>query len=96
MERSWFWQVCTEWGYFQTGSGSTTEEPFLLMGGGAVHHWDENGVSGKDAREGYGESLPPSEVRRVQKAELAFVKAWVDAWSEAKAAKEDESLSLEL
>ncbi|EEY20391.1 conserved hypothetical protein [Verticillium alfalfae VaMs.102] len=170
MERSWFWQVCTEWGYFQTGSGapadqkplvsrlidlnytslpcreafnittlpdverinkhggfgfsyprvaivdgeadpwraatphriglperqSTTEEPFLLMGGGAVHHWDENGISGKDAREGYGESLPPSEVKRVQEAELAFVKTWVEAWSEAKTAKEDESFSLEL
>ncbi|KAM0328804.1 hypothetical protein ACHAQA_005218 [Verticillium albo-atrum] len=168
-ERSWTWQVCTEWGYFQTGSGapstqqslvsrlidlnytsipcreafnittlpdvdrinkhggfgityprlaivdgeadpwraatphriglpdrkSTTEEPFLLMGGGAVHHWDENGVA-EEGLEGYEESLPPHDVKRVQQAELEFVQAWVDAWHEAKSDQTNEVLSLDL
>lgn len=59
---------------------STTSEPFLLIGGGAVHHWDENGVkesSSKVLRDG---ALPPREVKRVQDEEIRFVQAWVDEW----------------
>ncbi|OAA55240.1 extracelular serine peptidase [Niveomyces insectorum RCEF 264] len=56
---------------------STTEEPFLLIGGGAVHHWDEYGLLDNETTA----DLPPAPVRQVQAEEAAFVKAWVAEWA---------------
>ncbi|KAM0322051.1 hypothetical protein ACHAQA_009794, partial [Verticillium albo-atrum] len=150
--RLWPYQVCTEWGYFQTGSGvpenqlpmisrlidynftsttcreafniyeepnveiinkhggfdfsyprvaiidgeadpwraatphkigldypaSTTSEPRLIIGGGAVHHWDENGIFKNETTC----HLPPHPVKEAQQFIVDFVKAWLEEWEE--------------
>ncbi|KAK4197175.1 putative serine protease [Triangularia verruculosa] len=58
---------------------STVSEPFILIEKG-VHHWDENGLFPNETRPG----LPPKPVAEAQKAEAAFVKAWVQEWKVAK------------
>lgn len=56
---------------------STVEEPFLLIGGLATHHWDEFGLR----KGGFGPGLPPTAVRDVQRAEIDFVRAWLADWA---------------
>lgn len=56
---------------------STTDEPFLLIAGGAVHHWDENGLLPGESTA----DLPPPPILNVQAEEARFVKAWVDEWT---------------
>ncbi|EFX03631.1 extracelular serine peptidase [Grosmannia clavigera kw1407] len=59
---------------------STTDEPFWLIGGGAVHHWDENGLLPDETSA----DLPPQPILDVQAEEVRFVKAWVDEWTAQK------------
>ncbi|RMZ75626.1 hypothetical protein DV738_g5401, partial [Chaetothyriales sp. CBS 135597] len=151
---SWAYQVCTEWGYIQTGSGvpkdqlplisrlltleyltltcryafnissppdeaainqygrynisyprlaqiggeadpwrpvtplasldvptlinttSTVSEPKILIQGGAVHHWDENGLFPNETTP----ELPPPPVAQAQRAEVRFVQEWLREW----------------
>lgn len=56
---------------------STTSEPFLLINGGAVHHWDENGLFANETTA----ELPPSPILKVQAEEERFVAAWVAEWA---------------
>lgn len=148
--RSWPYQVCTQWGYYQTGSGvpqtqlplisrlidvdyfsftcehafnitklpdveainkhgglnfsyprvalidgeadpwrwagthspeapartSTPSEPFILIGGGAVHHWDENGLFPNETTA----ELPPRTIVDVQQREIEIVREWIKEW----------------
>lgn len=53
---------------------STTERPFILIGGQAVHHWDENGLFPNQTVPGV---LPPPPVAQTQMDEVAFVKQWM-------------------
>ncbi|KAK0730225.1 peptidase S28 [Lasiosphaeris hirsuta] len=54
---------------------STTSEPFLIIKDG-VHHWDENGLFPNETTA----ELPPPPIVEVQKAEVEFVKAWLEEW----------------
>ncbi|KAF3352716.1 Putative beta-galactosidase A [Verticillium dahliae VDG1] len=148
--RLWQYQVCTEWGYFQTGSGvpesqlpmisrlidynftsttcreafnifdepkveninkhggfrfsfprvaiidgeadpwraatphkiglqypeSTVSEPRMIIGGGAVHHWDENGIFKNETTC----QLPPQPVKKAQSFIVESVKSWLEEW----------------
>lgn len=56
---------------------STVSEPFILIEHG-VHHWDENGLKPNDTAIG----LPPPSVAKAQEQEIAFVKAWLEEWTE--------------
>lgn len=56
---------------------STTDEPFLLIGGGAVHHWDEYGLLDNETTA----ELPPSAIRSIHAAEEDFVTQWVADWA---------------
>lgn len=58
---------------------STDEEPFILIDSG-VHHWDENGLFPNQTTN----ELPPAPVKEAQAQEVAFVKAWMEEWKEAK------------
>ncbi|KAF6830303.1 serine carboxypeptidase s28 [Colletotrichum musicola] len=60
---------------------STTEEPNLVIGGGAVHHWDENGIFENETTP----TLPPAPVKEAQAFEVEFVRAWLKEWEEAHA-----------
>lgn len=62
---------------------STVEEPFLLIGG-AVHHWDENGLFPNETTA----SLPPKSITGVQGQEIRFVEHWMREWKREKAVKE--------
>jgi hypothetical protein len=62
---------------------STVEEPFLLIGG-AVHHWDENGLFPNETTA----SLPPKTITGVQSQEIRFVEHWMREWKREKAVKE--------
>lgn len=64
---------------------STTDEPFILIPKG-VHHWDENGLFPNQTTD----ALPPQSIKDVQAEEVAFVKAWLDEWKEAKKSTADE------
>lgn len=57
---------------------STTEQPFILIDtpGGAVHHWDENGLFANQT----GNGMPPANITSVQAQEVTFVKAWMEEW----------------
>ncbi|KAF9869975.1 serine carboxypeptidase s28 [Colletotrichum karsti] len=59
---------------------STTEEPNLVIGGGAVHHWDENGLFKNETTA----ELPPGPVKEAQAFEVEFVKAWLKEWKQAR------------
>lgn len=81
---------------------STTSEPFILIGGGAVHHWDENGLQ-KSNDEGEGKhpensdsDLPPEDVKMTQDAEVEFVKAWIKEWRDERGLVEGDGWSEEL
>lgn len=52
---------------------STVSEPYLLIKGGAVHHWDENGLFPNETTA----TLPPKEVADAQAAQASFVKEWL-------------------
>jgi hypothetical protein len=68
---------------------STDEEPFILIDvpakdvwdgvRGAVHHWDQNGLSKQN--ETAGDKLPAAIVE-VQKEVLRFVGVWLEQWKE--------------
>ena len=66
---------------------STTEQPFILIDtpGGAVHHWDENGLFANQT----GNGLPPANITKVQDQEVAFVQAWMREWSRPTAVASD-------
>ncbi|KZL74215.1 serine carboxypeptidase S28 [Colletotrichum tofieldiae] len=57
---------------------STTEEPNLVIAGGAVHHWDENGIFKNETTA----ELPPLPVKEAQDLEVRFVRAWLEEWKE--------------
>ena len=71
---------------------STVEEPFLLIGGGATHHWDEYGL-GEGA---YGPGLPPKDVKDVQEREVGFARAWVEEWEEERGRRDEAGMPGEL
>lgn len=54
---------------------STSSEPFILIAN-AVHHWDENGLFSNETTS----TLPPGPVADTQRAELQFVKEWMQEW----------------
>lgn len=55
---------------------STVDQPLILIGGKAVHHWDENGIFANETTA----TLPPAPVRNAQ-AELAqSVEVWMAEW----------------
>lgn len=54
---------------------STIDEPFILIKDG-VHHWDENGVFPHETKPGF----PPESVVEAQKAQVDFVRAWMEQW----------------
>ena len=60
-------------------TSTTEEQPFILIDtpGGAVHHWDENGLFANQT----GNGLPPANITRVQEQEVAFVQAWMREWT---------------
>ncbi|OLN81897.1 putative extracellular serine carboxypeptidase 4 [Colletotrichum chlorophyti] len=57
---------------------STVEEPNLVIGGGAVHHWEQNGVFKNETTP----ELPPLPVKEAQSFEVDFVQAWLREWKE--------------
>ena len=77
---------------------STASEPFVLIEGGALHHWDSYGL----AQGMYGPGLPPPEVKKVQDMEVQFVRGWLKEWEKEKGsgktvvADEEEQKPLEL
>jgi len=58
---------------------NSVEEPWYLMDG-AVHHWDENGLSEAERRAG---KRIPKAVESVQKEEVRFVLEWLKEWQES-------------
>lgn len=72
------WKLATPHaiGYGAKNRSSSLDEPFVLMGGNAVHHWDENGVFPNQTTA----DLPPAPVAQTQKQEIEFVKKWMDDW----------------
>ncbi|KAF9892693.1 hypothetical protein FE257_001095 [Aspergillus nanangensis] len=68
---------------------STNEEPFLLIEidaddvwdgvRGAVHHWDQNGLSEEQRRNGV---VPPKAVQKVQREVERFVGVWLKEWKQ--------------
>ncbi|RMY48175.1 hypothetical protein D0865_08239 [Hortaea werneckii] len=54
---------------------STPSEPFILIPD-AVHHWDENGVFPNQTNA----TFPPPAVADTQRAEVEFVKGWMEEW----------------
>lgn len=63
------------------------QEPFLLIRG-AVHHWDEYGVWENETRSG----VPPEPVKKAQREEVKFVRAWMEQWNREKGNREGEGL----
>lgn len=57
---------------------STGSEPRLLIKGGAVHHWDENGIFKNETTP----ELPPQEVVEAQQFIVDFTKEWLKEWKE--------------
>lgn len=53
---------------------STPSEPRMIIGGGAVHHWDENGILPNETTP----ELPPQPVREAQSFIVDFVREWLD------------------
>lgn len=66
---------------------STDEEPFILVDvpatdvwdgmRGAVHHWDQNGLSGKELDKG---EKPPGAISNVHQEVVRFVGVWLEGW----------------
>lgn len=71
------WRPATPhaFGYGARPRKSTTDQPFILIAD-AVHHWDENGLFPNETTT----ELPPKPVADAQKAEIKFVKAWMQEW----------------
>lgn len=59
---------------------SAAADPFLLIAGGAVHHWDENGRFNNESSP----QLPPHPVRHAQDVEVLAAKAWMEEWGVAR------------
>jgi hypothetical protein len=57
---------------------STDDKPVLLMTGGAVHHWDENGLFPNETTP----TTPPSFVVWAQQFEKNFVLEWMKVWND--------------
>ena len=55
---------------------STVGEPLILIGGKAVHHWDENGIFANQTTA----ELPPIEVRNAQAQLAQSVQSWMLEW----------------
>ncbi|KAF7590360.1 hypothetical protein BBP40_002963 [Aspergillus hancockii] len=76
---------------------STDEEPFILIDvpaedvwdgvRGAVHHWDQNGLSRRNETAG---EKPPAAIVEVQKEVRRFVGVWLEQW------KRESDISLDL
>ncbi|PWY83625.1 peptidase S28 [Aspergillus heteromorphus CBS 117.55] len=77
---------------------STNSEPVILVDvpaadvwdnvRGAVHHWDQNGLSEQEIEDG---QKPPDEIISVQKKVVRFVGAWLDEWDDEKSSDAYES-----
>lgn len=72
------WRLATPhaFGYGAKNRTSTVDEPFILIGGNAVHHWDENGLFPNQTTS----TLPPKPVADTQRQEVTFVKKWLKDW----------------
>lgn len=57
---------------------STISEPIILIGGLAVHHWDENGVFANETTA----DLPPAPVRDAQAQLAQAVQVWMAEWTQ--------------
>ncbi|KAK5071667.1 hypothetical protein LTR64_004554 [Lithohypha guttulata] len=57
---------------------STVSEPIILIGGLAVHHWDENGLFPNETTA----ELPPAPVRDAQAQLAQSVQAWMMEWQQ--------------
>lgn len=55
---------------------STVDQPIILIGGKAVHHWDENGIFANQTTP----DLPPAPVRNAQAQLAQSVEAWMSEW----------------
>ncbi|EJT78163.1 hypothetical protein GGTG_03265 [Gaeumannomyces tritici R3-111a-1] len=55
---------------------STASEPFILIKGKAVHHWDENGLLANETTA----ELPPRQIVEVQRREMEIVREWMKEW----------------
>lgn len=67
------WRAATPHAFAAPNRTSTVSEPFMLIAGKAVHHWDENGLFPNETTA----DLPPAPVAEAQASEARFVKAWV-------------------
>ncbi|KAF2752720.1 hypothetical protein EJ05DRAFT_481023 [Pseudovirgaria hyperparasitica] len=59
---------------------NTIEQPFVVIAGLAVHHWDENGLFKNETTA----DLPPKPVKKAQSYERSFVKSWLQDWEREK------------
>ncbi|KAL4944377.1 hypothetical protein BDV06DRAFT_233383 [Aspergillus oleicola] len=81
------WRDATPHATGLEGRESTDEEPFILSSikaehvwdgiEGAVHHWDQNGLSEEQIEEG---AKPPREIVELQDEIVRFVGVWLDQW----------------
>ncbi|OMP86301.1 putative serine protease K12H4.7 [Diplodia seriata] len=67
------WRAATPHAFAAPNRTSTDSEPFILITGKAVHHWDENGLFPNETTT----ELPPAPVADAQAREAQFVKTWV-------------------
>ncbi|KAL1652073.1 hypothetical protein SLS58_000197 [Diplodia intermedia] len=67
------WRAATPHAFTAPNRTSTDSEPFILIAGKAVHHWDENGLFPNETTT----ELPPKPVADAQAREAQFVKTWV-------------------
>ncbi|KAL1636293.1 hypothetical protein SLS56_001273 [Neofusicoccum ribis] len=72
------WRAATPHAFVAPNRTSTISEPFILITGRAVHHWDENGLFPNETTA----DLPPKPVAETQAQEAQFVQAWVDEWQQ--------------
>lgn len=86
------WRDATPHAEGLPGRKSTREEPFILVDvdaddvwdgiRGAVHHWDQNGLSVEEVEQGV---RPPAVIQSLQREIVDFVGGWLEGWE----AKED-------
>ncbi|SCV73373.1 BQ2448_7299 [Microbotryum intermedium] len=68
------WLYATPHSPHTKGRKDSLEEPYKLIDGG-VHHWDENGRSGRSGGE-------PDSIRDIHAQEIEFVAFWLREWEE--------------
>ncbi|KAL4777977.1 serine carboxypeptidase S28-domain-containing protein [Aspergillus varians] len=81
------WRDATPHAQGLPGRESTDSEPFILVDipaehvwdgiEGAVHHWDQNGLSEEDVEGGV---KPPREISELQSEIVRFVGGWLEEW----------------